>query len=170
MYKSAIRSILAIAVGVGLMMTLGAAKSAAPQKGCPAKSAGSCANYVDANGDGICDNVVDANGDGVCDNRPANAGKGKGSQARNGKRVHFVDANGDGVCDNQGTCDGTKCSATNPNFVDANNDGVCDNWSESKGSRQCDGSQARQGRRHGHGNCPMSAGQGKMQGKNGPGK
>lgn len=158
------------ALCAALFIGLNSASAAGAAKQCPANAKGQCASYVDANGDGVCDNFVDANGDGVCDNRPANAGKGKGPHAQNGKRANFVDANGDGVCDNKGTCDGTNCSATNPNFVDANNDGVCDNWSESKGTKQCDGSQSRQGQRRGQGSCPVGGGQGKMQGKSAAGK
>ena len=83
---------------------------------------GSCAGYVDADGDGVCDNYgagqgsrsgyVDADGDGICDNYGNGygcgngQGNGNGYGPGNGNGAGYVDADNDGVCDNYGAGNG----------------------------------------------------------------
>ncbi len=83
---------------------------------------GSCAGYVDADGDGVVRQLrrtgqgsrsgyVDADGDGVCDNygngmAAVTGGHGNGYGNGNGDGAGYVDADNDGVCDNYGAGNG----------------------------------------------------------------
>ncbi len=76
-------------------------------------SRGSCAYYVDENGDGICDHCTGSSGQGQC--------------------AYYVDENGDGVCDH---CTGSGGQGQCAYYVDDNGDGVCDHCTGGSSGQQ----------------------------------
>ncbi len=141
MKKNVIAIVAAVALVLLAVPTIAFANGM-QQTWCPSGGAGSLAHHAmraagDSNGtggQGSCAGYVDADGDGVCDNY----GAGQGS------RSGYVDADGDGICDNYGNGYGCGNGQGNGNgygpgngngagYVDADNDGVCDNYGAGNG-------------------------------------
>lgn len=126
---------------------------------------GTCAGYVDADGDGVCDTCggghggghgtcdgyVDVNGDSTCDNCGADHG------VNSSACTDFTDADGDGLCDTCGSSHGSGQGVCG-GFADADGNGVCDAHGAGYGARghhhgagSGDGQGAGSGTHHGAG-------------------
>ena len=92
---------------LALVMVMGTVALAADAPVTQPTAAGSCVNFVDANGDGTCDNAGQQlgprNGTGRQMGRGGQQVAARGTGLGQNANEAFVDDNGDGVCDNLGT-------------------------------------------------------------------
>lgn len=94
-----------VSTAVAAMLVVGVVGAAMAADETPALpyGAGTCVNFVDADGDGVCDNAPQdgtgsqnqRGGQGNQGLRPSQAGTGQGTYGS----ANFVDADGDGECD-----------------------------------------------------------------------